>query len=559
MERPPIEHSGDTAILTPPPEKNKIAKKQHPTSPSKEPGYLTDVTKEDYSQSLRTVEFHEIATLVTSPKEFGKYIGEREKDRRHHGREFYVKDAKGNIRETFNQEELSIIDEIPSPPGYQEFRFYIARRTKTRKTFQPETVLLAEHHEDRSLRYLASYEGPSTDKFNTLKEERFLPPEDRSIMRDEKKEEIRGKGGEGVSIAGSMVAYGGEGEIRTALRKRKGKFFPEKGFVKQDRGEKFSKLGLKPEAELIVPLQKFLAYEEPGSEYIVRPITVVGKGRQMDVKKDTPRAMAPSVFWECVTVNKNEGEQTVVLNLKEAMQHNVLSHEQKLTALLHLFRGLDFLAKHGITHNDIKPENLFLTNDRIKIGDFGLMLFNKGFMDPAYRDQWERRWSELDSVYAYKEPMQSGTPTYMHPRRRLKLWPEQTHPKYDIYSASMIAMVLLTGKAPVQKFEKDFVYDYQEFQEEAYALLNAYVRKNPELRAFIALVKKGLHEERSMVGPRNVEDMLPDAEEFVKALEAMGVTESLDLKLPDDASLLTKALRRFTAKQETTVDVPRNK
>lgn len=40
--------------------------------------------------------------------------------------------------------------------------------------------------------------------------------------------------------------------------------------------------------------------------------------------------------------------------------------------LTQLLRGLAFLHKHGIIHRDIKPSNIFVDDDVIKIGDFGL-------------------------------------------------------------------------------------------------------------------------------------------------------------------------------------------
>lgn len=37
-----------------------------------------------------------------------------------------------------------------------------------------------------------------------------------------------------------------------------------------------------------------------------------------------------------------------------------------------IFQGLAFIHKHGYFHRDMKPENLLVTKECIKIGDFGL-------------------------------------------------------------------------------------------------------------------------------------------------------------------------------------------
>ena len=527
-----IESGGDTVLLEPP--QQEAAKKfprektVQPSPPPNEFDYLTQATKDDHAQSLRAVEFHDIAKAVATPKEFGKRID--------------AQDAKGEEPKTVIREEVSIIEELSPPPGYEEFRFYIARRTKIDEAFTPETVLLAQHRE-RARAYLAPYLGSSAEPFNALKEERFLSPEDRFLFENPKKEQGEGRKGEGIIVSRSVAGRGGEGIVRAALRKMKGKFFPERGVVKQPTSEAFS--ALTPEADLVVPLQKFLVMEEPGAEYIAKPLTTIGGEK--------------SVFWEFVTVQENKRNRVVALNLHETIDRNLLTDQQKMTVLLHLFRGLDFLAKHGITHGDIKPQNLFLTNEQLKIGDFGLMLFNEDFMDPTYRDRWKKLWKELRSMYAYTyKNVVVGTPQYIHPRRSLGLFPEEIHPKHDVFSASMMAVALLTGYTPPEKFQKNFAYDYQGYQElkkEIDGVLNTYADHHPEAQPFATLLKQGLTEATSMINPPKVEDLLPAAEEFVRALEAMNTKESLNLQLPeDDTFLLARALRRSAAdSQDETV------
>ena len=42
-----------------------------------------------------------------------------------------------------------------------------------------------------------------------------------------------------------------------------------------------------------------------------------------------------------------------------------------------MFEGLSYLNKNGLYHNDIKPENIFIHDNKALIGDFGLLSYKK--------------------------------------------------------------------------------------------------------------------------------------------------------------------------------------
>lgn len=62
--------------------------------------------------------------------------------------------------------------------------------------------------------------------------------------------------------------------------------------------------------------------------------------------------------------------------LSAEIEHNspaLLSVERRYKFLREICLALEFIHKNGIAHLDIKPENIFIKNDRFKLGDFGLV------------------------------------------------------------------------------------------------------------------------------------------------------------------------------------------
>lgn len=91
--------------------------------------------------------------------------------------------------------------------------------------------------------------------------------------------------------------------------------------------------------------------------------------------------------------------------------------------------ALDFSARMGVVHRDIKPDNILLGNDDVvKITDFGLALDMK-------------KKSDSDSTFI----MGVGSPAYMSPEQ-IKDYP--LNGQTDLYSLGTVMFEMLTGRQP---------------------------------------------------------------------------------------------------------------
>lgn len=115
-------------------------------------------------------------------------------------------------------------------------------------------------------------------------------------------------------------------------------------------------------------------------------------------------------------------------SLKQRITANESSHlEQCLEWMKQMTVGLNYAHKRGVVHQDIKPDNIFITQDgNLKIGDFGLALIATG-------------------VAIERAVQGKGTPAYMSPE--LCRGDPQDH-RSDIYSLGAVFYELLTNEKP---------------------------------------------------------------------------------------------------------------
>ena len=114
-------------------------------------------------------------------------------------------------------------------------------------------------------------------------------------------------------------------------------------------------------------------------------------------------------------------------NLRDVIEANDRSPEQKQHIFAQILNGVAFAHKHKIIHRDLKPENI-LVNDRnqVKVADFGLALI-----------EGEESLTAQTSIV--------GTPSYMSPEQ---IRGESLTPQSDLFSLGVIGYELFTGKNP---------------------------------------------------------------------------------------------------------------
>jgi len=135
--------------------------------------------------------------------------------------------------------------------------------------------------------------------------------------------------------------------------------------------------------------------------------------------------------------------------------------------------AINYLHSNDIVHRDIKPENILIDNIdnmEIKLTDFGFATFHQS--------------KSLDDVL--------GSPIYMPPEI---IREERYGNKVDVWSAGVVAYVLITGKPPFVGKDKADVYreiktkeldysipEFKYISENCIDFLKNTLLKNPDMR-----------------------------------------------------------------------------
>ncbi len=112
--------------------------------------------------------------------------------------------------------------------------------------------------------------------------------------------------------------------------------------------------------------------------------------------------------------------------------HGRLDAETTAALIGEIADALDHAHRHGIAHLDVKPENVLLTSDSVKVADFGLVRAAHGARDHALAGT---------AQYCAPEVLRGGV----------------VDGRADVYSLGVVAYECLTGRAPFGAGDPDRV------------------------------------------------------------------------------------------------------
>jgi serine/threonine protein kinase len=169
-----------------------------------------------------------------------------------------------------------------------------------------------------------------------------------------------------------------------------------------------------------------------------------------------------------------------------------LSLEDKIRILAEIGRGLAHAHRKGVVHRDVKPRNVFLTEDgEVKLLDFGLAHISQSTLTGTGQVM--------------------GSPHYMSPEQILG---RKADPRSDVFSLGSLFYELLTGQKPFVASTLPEVFD-RILQEEPEPIRGLTPAVGDELARIVSRMMRKAVEERYVT----MDELLHDVARFERHLE----------------------------------------
>ena len=197
--------------------------------------------------------------------------------------------------------------------------------------------------------------------------------------------------------------------------------------------------------------------------------------------------------------------------------------ERKLELIQQLLQAIAYLHRRGILHRDLKPQNILVSNDLVRVLDFGL----------ASGDRFQSHSS-------------AGTPFYTAP----ELWDGLLHSEAaDLFAIGVMAYELFAGKHPFAPYDIYFLdrlmdsepeLDTLGLTENVAQIIGTLLAKTPQQR--FATAEAALSDLAIALGQRLPQETAAIRESYLQAAKFVGRKE--------EVATLTTALTRAKAGSE---------